>query len=291
MNVTIVVNSCDAYSDLWDLFLICMSDYWCGCKYPIVINTERKNYTKPNGMSFDVSVHNFESEGADIWGERLISTLKDTNSEFVIMLYDDFLLNGYVDQQRLSALVDLMSGNPKIDVVYLTKLLGVQKKSERDDGLAPVAPKADYRLNSAPAIWRKDALLKFTGRKDNPWAWEYFGSYRTFSKNSLFLAVADSSCDIYPYDYRKGGAIYRGKWVAEVINPIIEKHKLPLDIKKRGFVDSSSFPKRGIAWKCSFLMTGAQMIGPRIVISVFRLFRGKLLTWLRKTRLSPFSEN
>jgi hypothetical protein len=280
MSVVIVVNSCDAYSDLWDLFFLCMSDYWGGCEYPVVLNTESKIYSLPIGINFDVTVHHHEYGGVDLWGERLISTLNDTSAEFVIVIYDDFFLNAPVDQERLMDLVNLMLSEPNIGVVYLTKLLGVQKGPVRENGLAVVGPAADYRLNSSPAIWRKDTLLKFTGRKDNPWAWEYFGSYRTFDDNSVFLAVADSGRDIYPYDYRKGGAIYRGKWVPEVIDPIIERHQLDLDLEKRGRVNSCCFPKRDFAWKLTFMATGVQMIGHRMLFVIYRIFRGKISGWL-----------
>jgi hypothetical protein len=280
MSVVIVVNSCDAYSDLWDLFFLCMSDYWGGCEYPIILNTESKCYTLPVGMNFVVRVHQYASGSTDHWGARLISTLGDTGAEFAIVLYDDFFLNAPVNQERIKDLLDLMSCTPDIDVIYLTKLLGVEKGSAREDGLAVVDPTADYRLNSSPAIWRKDALIKFTGRKDNPWAWEYFGSYRTFRERSIFLAIADSGCDVYPYDYRKGGAIYRGKWVMEVINPIIEKHDLILNLEGRGTVGSAVFPKRGFAWKFSFLATGIQMIGYQIFYAIYRIFRRKLSNWL-----------
>ena len=197
---------------------------------------------------------------------------------YVIVLYDDFLLNAAVDQERIKALVDLISATPNCDVVYLTKLIGVETGFTREDGLVPVKSGADYRLNSAPAIWRKSALLNFTGEKDNPWAWEYFGSYRTFRVHSEFLAVDNSAKDIYPYDYSKGGAIYRGKWVAEVIDPIIRKHQLLIDTADRGTVASSYFPKRNLRWKVSFVAAGIQMIGPRIIIVIIRHFRKKIST-------------
>lgn len=282
MNAVIVVNSCDAYSDLWDLFFLCMSDYWEGCDYPIVLNTESKQYYVQSGMSFNVTAHNFDCGGADKWGARLISTLNDICAEFVIVLYDDFFLNAPVDQERLRSLLDMMSGDPDIGVVYLTKLLGVEKIRVREDGLALVAPNTDYRLNSSPAVWRKDTLLKFTGAGDNPWAWEYFGSYRTFGDNTVFLAVADSGNDIYPYDYRKGGAVYRGKWVPEVIEPIIEKHQLNINLEERGTVGLRCFPKRSLSWKFKFMSTGVQMIGFRMLFVIYRLVRGKTLCLLKK---------
>ena len=279
VKVTIIVNSCDAYSDLWDMFFLCLAEYWPECTYPIVLNTEHKNYYQSIDINFDIRVHNFDSGAVDLWGMRLISTLKETNSTYVIMLYDDFLLNAPVDHRRIEALLNLMSGTPSVDVVYLTKLPGVNKGPKNENGLALLEQGADYRLNSAPAIWRRNKLLQFTSKKDNPWAWEYFGSYRTFRVPSVFLAIADSGEDIYPYDYRKGGAIYRGKWVLEVINPIIKKYKLKINTVERGIVASNYFPKRNLQWKILFMTTGIQMIGPRILHVVCRISKRKIIVF------------
>src|SRR5690606_18852331 len=129
---------------------------------------ETKDYIPRSHIPFNISVHHYKSLGVDAWGARLISTLNDINSEFVIVLYDDFLLDGIVDQKKIADLVDLMSSNSRIGVIYLTKLLDVSKESRPGNELVEVSPRADYRLNSAPAIWRKDLLLKFTAPNDNP---------------------------------------------------------------------------------------------------------------------------
>ena len=277
MKVVIVVNSCDAYADLWDLFLLCLSDYWADCPYPIIINTERSGYSPPVGTNFNVSVHNFNSGPIDLWGARLRATLEDTDADLVIMLYDDFLLNAQVFQNRIESLISMMANDPEIGVIYLTKMLGVDKCQTRQDGLAVVGASTEYRLNSSPGIWRKDALLQYTGAQDNPWAWEYFGSYRTYRDKRTFLAVADGAEDIYSYDYRKGGAIYRGKWVSEVIDPIIVRHGLSLDVEKRGRVSSNEYPKRSFSWKVAFLAKGFQMIGAQMLLVVLRILRRKFV--------------
>ncbi len=40
--VTVLINSCDAYSDLWEPFFKLFSIYWPDCPYEIVLNTEYK---------------------------------------------------------------------------------------------------------------------------------------------------------------------------------------------------------------------------------------------------------
>lgn len=280
-SAVIIVNSCDAYSDLWDPFFLCMSEYWPECEYRVVLNTETKDYSPPPQLKCKLSTHHYRPRPVTPWGARLLSTLKDVNTDFVIVAYDDFLLNDYVNQDKIAKLLELMSSDPNIGVVYLTKLLDVPKTVGTEHGLARVAAKADYRLNSAPAIWRRDLLIKLTKPNDNPWAWEYFGSYRTFANSAVFLAIPDDGADIYPYDYRKGGAIYRGKWVSEVIKPIIDRFKLDLDLRARGTVKTGEFPKRNIAWKLSFVKTGFEMIGLRVFHALYRIIHKKAMNSLK----------
>ena len=68
--LTIVVNTCDAYSDVLDIFFHALHDHWPDCPYPVVINTESNLY------SYSARVHNHvSSTGNDDWGERLRFTL------------------------------------------------------------------------------------------------------------------------------------------------------------------------------------------------------------------------
>ena len=64
--VTIIVNTCDDYEDVWELFFCAFQEYWPGCKYQIVLNTESKNLCLDR---IDLRTHNFDSiDGRDIWG-------------------------------------------------------------------------------------------------------------------------------------------------------------------------------------------------------------------------------
>ena len=43
-SVSILINSCDAYEDIWEPFFRCFSENWPDCPYPIYLNTETKEY-------------------------------------------------------------------------------------------------------------------------------------------------------------------------------------------------------------------------------------------------------
>lgn len=63
-DLTIVVCSCDKYEDLWYPYFEIFKKNWSDCKYPIVLNTESKNYYHdglhiqcPNSNSFSGGGH------------------------------------------------------------------------------------------------------------------------------------------------------------------------------------------------------------------------------------------
>jgi hypothetical protein len=273
---TVIVNTCDAYEDVWEMFFCAFNEHWPECKYNIVLNTEKKLYhsSDPN-----IGTHNFHSPGKkDAWGLRLRKSLQQINTPYVIMLFDDFILNGAANQVKVEECLDNLKRNANISVFYFTNIYGENCDNREFSGFDLVASNADYRLNSAPAIWRRNHLLDYTGQYDNPWAWEVFGSYRTYATKHLFYCAKKDDEDIYPYNYSLGGAIYRGKWVPSVVIPLVEKYGLEIDLEHRGLADESDrvSSKRSFLWKVNFIFLGFKMIKFRVFLFVFRVLKNKL---------------
>jgi hypothetical protein len=281
-DVTIVINSCDAYADVWPVFFSAFKEYWPDCKYNIMLNTESSNY-----ICGDLDITNHNSSRLDqenAWGLRLRETLKDVRSEYVLMVFDDFVLDGKVNLKKIEQSIVALRTNPEISVFYFTNV-GVENiDDEVFPGFDLVPPKADYRLNSAPAIWRKEDLLRFTGEYDNPWTWEFFGSYRTYKPRYKFYCAKKAEENIYPYSYSLGGAIYRGKWVSSVVAPVIKKHKLNIDLELRGVVNESDrlTSRRTLRWKIDFFILGFKMIGLGAFLFLYRVLKKKIITRLLK---------
>ena len=255
-SLTIVINTCDLYSDVLELFFAAFKEFWPNCPYSIVINSETNNY-----QQYDfASTHLYSLRKHNSWGERLLQTLKAINSEYVLMLYDDFILESMVNTNKIKSLIDLLENNERASVVYLihTSLPSI---SSEFDGLDIVCDNIEYRLNSSPAIWRRNKLIEYTGEFDNPWAWEVFGSYRTFNDGAVFYTLNDRSSDIYSYNYKKGGAIYRGRWVKEVIEDKFKKYMIDIDPNKRGYSENATTEARSLIWKVKFMYLGYKMVG------------------------------
>lgn len=273
-NLTIVINSCDAYSDVWDLFFLALEEFWPNSNIKVLLNTETlqiKNRNMVETSNYSVS------SGEDRWGERLLYTLNSIQTDYVMMIYDDFILEDFIDEEKLISLIKNLELNKKIAVHYLSYLsskipLTLENK---ECGQSLVKQGVDYRLNSAPAVWRRTSLIGFTGKNDTPWAWEVFGSYRTFNCDKLFYAPVDKKEGLYQYNFNKGGAIYRGKWVFDVVDEKNRKYGLSTDYSKRGISAPNFNEKRSVKWKINFLLLGYKMVGFKVFMFVPRYLKAK----------------
>ncbi|WHN66365.1 hypothetical protein [Cysteiniphilum sp. QT6929] len=271
-NCTVVVCSCDDYDDVWELFFCSFKDNWEGCEYDLLLNTESKQID----IDWVKAVNSNYLKGRDKWGERLINVLRSVSTKYVIVLYDDYVLSGKVDSDEISKCISRMEVNENIAAFYLTNC----SPHDVQDGEFPkfnkVADRADYKLNSAPAVWNRVKLLSYLQEEDTPWAWEYFGSYRAYETKDIFYQVKIEEDDIYPY-FTEGGAIYRGKWQEKFVKPLIEKYNLNLDLSKRGC--SQTLPsqrRRSLKWKVDFFRKGFNMIGFAVIIFMFRIVKEKI---------------
>jgi len=269
----VVVNSCDAYSDVWPLFFAAFKDRWPECPFPLVVNTE----------SHDIAVSGLRASShvmapdqrSSPWGARLLSTLKDLSSEYVLMLFDDFVLEAPVDGKAIDQCLEWMDGDPAISVFYLSNVPGSARPASDYQGFEAIPRLTNYRLNSAPALWRRQHLIELTRANDTPWIWELFGTSRTFLHRGRYFCAQPGHETIYRYNYTMGGAIYRGKWVPQVAGPLIKQYGLDIDLLERGINGAHGAP-RTLAEKFRMLADGFRASGLLAPIIVWLLLLTKL---------------
>lgn len=278
---TIIVNSCDRYDDVWLPFFSALKDMWPDCSHKIILNTEHKNFEleglKITSLNLDME------DGKKPWGWRLRKALALVDTEFVITLFDDFLLQSPVDHVKLKQCILDMKENHDVAVFYFNNVPGPNTPDSRFPGFELIGSRNDYRLNSAPAIWRTKQLLEFTGDIDSPWAWEFFGSARTYGSNKLFYCARNGMENIFIYNYSLGGAIRRGKWVMSVIEPAAQKYGIAIDFDQRGVASESlSDGKYSLRWKIDFFILGFKMIGLKAFIFLYRVLVKKTSSRLKR---------
>lgn len=276
VNLEIIVNSCDAYEDVWLPFFYSLRENWNGVAPPVVLNTETKSFSL-EGLSIrrpPIVINSASSK--DDWGRRLLAALDCIVADYVLMAFDDHIVEKQIDCEEISRCVCRLERERDICAFYLINPFLPLLEAPEDSRFAEVSPHADYILNSAPAVWRKADLMRFIRPGDNPWGWEYFGSVRLHAARKRVFAPREGSSPIYSYQHALGGAIYRGKWVAPVIEPVLERYGLSLDLSLRGTIEPRSLP-HSLGWKLRFLHAGVKMVGLSALLLVGRAFIRKLM--------------
>jgi len=257
-DLTIVVNTCDDYSDVLEIFFHAFQKFWPDCPYPIVINTESQQHTSLYPARVHVSKSN---DSHDDWGRRLLETLSEIESEFVLMLYDDFILEENVDTKKIFKALLLLKAQEHNAVTYLINTSSPLMSNDDESLFLQIKDNVEFRLNSSPGIWRREVLVSYTSPGDTPWAWEVFNTYKSWGDGFSYYSINPKQKDIFCYNYSKGGAIYRGKWVEEVVEQAMMNFRLKIDWSKRGFSSEKTFERRSLIWKIRFMQTGWKMVG------------------------------
>lgn len=227
-----MVNSCDAYSDLWNPFFTLLKKYWLPCDLKIVLNTETNDFSF-DGMDIEV-IH---SPKGWPYGKRMINVLKHIRTKYVFVLLDDFFLRQPVDMQRITRIISWMEQDPEI-VCFSSDCTQTYAdwEIEKYHGFRRVPPGNEYMLNLQAAVWRTEAFREYWNPKVTPWEWEEYSSVLTGKHpKHKFYCTIDWNYSICDYGYNaKGMGVFHGQWVIEDVKPLFEKENIDVDYSKRG---------------------------------------------------------
>ena len=199
---------------------------------PIVLNAETKSYSYPG---LDITRMNFSSEGMP-WGKRLIRTLKAIKSEYILFFLEDFWLDAPVDNEYFEYIFSEFKKNEDVAVIYFQP---TPRPGNVDDGrferFERRYQKGAYRMNCQAALWRKDKLIESLQPHESAWEWENYGTIRSYKRTYSVYAIKEDAPPVFSYEVDQGGVIHRGKWNADAVKPLADKHGLKIDYSIRGF--------------------------------------------------------
>ncbi len=211
-DLTIVVCSCDKNEDVWDLYFKIFDRQWANCKYPIVLNTESKNYENDYGVK---TLNLYSSDENPDWSSRMIKTLQSIESEYVLITLEDHFLCDKVDTERFDELLERMKRDKKISCVSFEYRQFKNKHPKRFMCFERSSVNRIFRINLDTSLWRKDKMLKYLKEGENPWEFELNGTERAIWDFSGYYYTYDSENFVIKYyanDIRKGYGIFGGKW-------------------------------------------------------------------------------
>jgi len=184
----------------------------------------------------DLEVITLNNPNARAWGERLLNCLEKIDSEFVLMMLEDFYYEDVIKTDVIDKCVDYMLADDSILNFQLIPNAEEKKLAANEQkypGFIQREKFGYFKLAAIPSLWRKSELMRYTKKNDTPWDWEYFGSLRTWlNSNKVYCWTSFTDC-VFKYDDKHGGAIHRGKWVGYKIEELSKKYNFPFDYGQR----------------------------------------------------------
>jgi len=238
-DLTVFVNTSDNFEDCWLPFFKLFQLYWPNCPYPIVLNTETKDFQYP-GLDITCSKVAVGEARRLTWSECLARSLGDIKTPYLLYLQEDYFLETPVRGDLIeSFLEELRTG--RADVIRILECGGSGPWHETENPLLwEVDQQAKYRIALQAAIWRKSTLLSHLRMHESPWQLEIFGSARARrrKKEKVFCLNRDkfSKPGEEVFNYQATGVV-SGKWERSIVEPLFTKHGIQMDYSLRGFYD------------------------------------------------------
>lgn len=164
-NLTMIINSCDKFSDLWDIHVQLLEEHWQDRNIRSIISTDKKTNKKYHNIEIINSKENDEITS------RLAYVLSKIDSEYVLITLDDYFLTKKIDTKEIYNLVDYMKTN-SIDYIRMFKDPSSHKKINKQLKLYKLDLKYNYEVNLYPGLWNKNFLLKTINKELNAWQYE-----------------------------------------------------------------------------------------------------------------------
>lgn len=195
---SILIPSCDQYSDLWRPFLTLFWRYWPDCPYRVLLGSNQQCYD-------DARVNVIHSAHGSNWTNRVRDQLHAVRTPYVLLMLEDFFLRRSVSTKQVQRCL-LALKRSKGHMVRLTLRPGPDLHLSETPELGIVSVGAPYRVSTQAAIWRVESLLSLMRDRESIWEFEINGSVRSADMPAGFYCTRRNVIDYGRH------VVERGKW-------------------------------------------------------------------------------
>jgi len=255
---TLLVPSCDRYADVWGPFFALLRRHWPDCPFRVVLGTNHRVCDAPGVDTLCIG------DDRD-WTTGVRAMLDGIESDTVLMLLEDYLLQARVDTGALLARLD---DHEALGAAYLRlrPFPAPDYRLARFAAVGEIAPSAPYRAALQAAYWDRAALQDLLVAGENPWEFEIYGSRRSDTHPKGFYATWTPHLDYY-------AGVTAGQWIPYAV-AVCREHGVPVDLGARPMMDARQALRRNVG---------------RAVNEAFSLVpwqaRERALRWFRATGL------
>ncbi len=250
--VGILVNTCDRFSDCWELFFHQWKKYSNGLDWPLYLNTEWVDYPYPVGLGGGAlrvcearaKYEGWKGTGYPTWSWCVEHALQLMPEDLVLYVQEDYFLTRDLDTAALREAVKVMVEHPEVDCVHLNVASNRYHKPAIFENWKRVSRWNRYFVSCQAAIWRKSTLLELLRRHENAWQFERWGTCRARALRCHFYTAATGGYS--PVEYFCTG-IVQGKWLHPV-EELFEQAGIEMDFSRRGFWSERRGVLQHIRW-------------------------------------------
>ncbi len=165
-NVSLLISTCNKFSDLWDLHIEFLKKNWVGELWKVYMVTDC-----PTDKQYE-NVEIIVADGGLDFPARIKYALDFIDTDYVLLTLDDYFLIEKTYAEKLDYLAE-RAKKEQIDylLLYDRRYLN-PKKYEDIESLRSIDLNERYSVNLYPAIWNKSFLKNSVKEDLSPWQYE-----------------------------------------------------------------------------------------------------------------------
>lgn len=199
-NCSILIPSCDKYSDLWIPFFTMFWRNWPDCPFPVYLGSNEEVFEHPK-------VENILVGPDKDWTSGVRKMVESLDTEYILIMLEDFFIRKPVDSNRILFLLDTLKG---LDG-HMLRLGSPQRRPflhmKESSDLIKLMVRTPYRVNLHPTIWKINALLAIMSDGESAAEFEVKASERSNKCANAYLCLRNER----PLEWREH-VVEKGKW-------------------------------------------------------------------------------
>nr|AOP02848.1 hypothetical protein YS394-orf11 [Streptococcus suis] len=220
-NVSLLIIGYDPYKDVWDHYFELLNKYW---------KERPKTYLATNQLTPNYEGVTVIPVGDDAeWSKKVYTSLESINTDYVILLLEDFFTTNFVNNEKIESLLEIISEN---EIKYCKLLNQAKFRGEifKNYKYLKVTPRTDgYAISLQPSIWHKQFLSDCVGTDNyNAWIFELY-KIREVVPNKNVIDVISDSRNILEITH----AIVQSQYLRRAVR-VFKKQNYEFDYSKRG---------------------------------------------------------
>ncbi|MEN3015385.1 MAG: hypothetical protein ABDH21_04960, partial [bacterium] len=200
--ISILVPSCDSYSDLWPIFFELFWRFWPDCPLNVYLISNEKAFSDHRIRNIRVG----EDKG---WSSNILMALSRIPEEYIFIFLEDLFICSMVDQGTMNKIFDWILLNSPEYIKLSPYPKSIDKIFSRDF-ISKIDQEDIYRTSVVLSVFRKDVLRDLLREGESAWDFEIYGTLRS-KKYSNFYTVNKEIIKVV-------NGVIKGKWSYHSLN-------------------------------------------------------------------------